>query len=163
MAPTCGRGTVAADRGLAYATRMSFRLTLAGFALCALGAVTGCGSVKQQQPPRIPDEDPGMADDAMDGGSDMAAPEKDTMEVAEGNTEMSAEEKKAMCCQQCVDGMSKDESGDPPGALNCAKLVEPACVLYFDKNPMTAGEAQKCVETDAEGGAEDAPEPDAEG
>ena len=139
---------------MAYATAMAFRTIFVGLALFA---VAGCGSVKQQQPPRIPDEDSGMGE-SMTDGSDMAAPEPDTVEVSDGKEEMSAEEQKAMCCQQCVEGMGKDESGDPPGALNCAKLVEPACVLYFDKNPMTAGEAQSCV--DASGG-DDEPAPDA--
>lgn len=101
-----------------------------------------------------------MTDDAMTDGGDIAAPEPETIERSEGETEMSEEEKKAMCCQQCVDGMSKDDSGDPPGALNCAKLVEPACVLYFDNSPMTAGEAQKCVE--ASGGDGDGAEAAAE-
>jgi len=126
-----------------------------------LSLIAGCGSVKQQQPPRIPDEDPGMGDEAMSGGSDIAAPEPDTVERSEGKEEMSEEEKKAMCCQQCVDGVSKDDSGDPPGALNCAKLVEPACVLYFDSSPMTGAEAQKCV--DASGGGEDEAAEGAEG
>lgn len=134
---------------------MSIRaLPLAASILSAI-VLAGCGgSVKQQRPPRITDEDADAA--AMSDGGDLADPEPETVERSEGQEEMSEEEKKAMCCQQCVDGMAKDESGDPPGALNCAKLVEPACVLYFDSNPMTAGEAQSCVEASGGGQEDDA-------
>ena len=86
------RRIVAADRGLSYATAMSIRTNFAALALCAaslgavsLGALAGCGSVKQQRPPRIPDEDPGMTDDMSDGG-DIAAPEPETVERSEGET-----------------------------------------------------------------------------
>lgn len=124
--------------------------------LALLLLVSSCSDVKQQQPPRIPDdamEEPSDSGD-MDGG------ESKTIEVSkdDGPKETPAQ-KRQKCCQQCVDGIEDDTSGDPPGAIPCTKLtskMEAGCVVWHDKNPMTGGEAQVC--------AEDAPaEPGEEG
>ncbi len=121
------------------------------------GWVGACGDVKQQQPPRVPD-DTGSAetgDDADDMGSDDAGtitPAADT-----GPKETEAERRKR-CCQLCVAGAAEDTSGDPPGALNCTKLAakDTGCVMYFDKNPTTGGEAETCAAEGGEGEGEDA-------
>jgi hypothetical protein len=105
--------------------------------------------VRQQRPPEIPDDDP--------SGSDMAPDEPSTVPAA-GPAEQEDEEPsvdtRTKCCQQCVEGVASDTSGDPPGALNCATFpnVDSSCVLFFDKTPMTGGEAQKCVAESAPAG-----------
>lgn len=117
-------------------------------------AIASCSGVKQKQPPRIPDDTDGAMTEGS--GSDMAATEPDTIEVAKDDGPRETEaEKRTKCCQQCVDGLADDKSGDPPGAIPCTKLttkMEARCVVWHDKNPMTGKEAQLCVE---EGGGEE--------
>lgn len=120
-------------------------------------ASMGCGDVKQQQPPRVPDE---TGSDGLGDGSDddMAAPEPGTLAPNEDDGPKETEaEKRQKCCQQCVDGLPDDKSGDPPGAIPCTKLttkMQAACVVYFDKNPTTGGEAQQCAAAAGEGEGE---------
>jgi hypothetical protein len=109
-------------------------------------AAMGCGKPKQAQPPRIPDEAP--------GSSDLAGPEPEAPIPVEGDKEAETDEqRKQKCYQQCVDGLADDKSGDPPGALSCTTLtskMEAGCIVWFDKNPTTAKEAQNGL-TPAEG------------
>lgn len=84
--------------------------------------------------------------------SDMAPEEAKTIEAADPvDPEVEAAETRTKCCQQCVDGVAADESGDPPGALNCAGFanLDAGCVVFFDKSPMTGKEAQACVDEGA--------------
>jgi hypothetical protein len=116
----------------------------------------GCGSPTQQKPPRIPDDtESAMTESAGDSG-DMDSGEEGSIEPAAATAEETPEQKRQKCCQECVDGLAKDESGDPPGAINCSTLVGPGCVLFLEKSPMTGGEAQKCIE--AAGSEAPAPE-----
>lgn len=103
-----------------------------------------CGA-KQQKKPDISDE---LMDE--ESAPDMAAEPTD-ITPDEGGEEV---DRRGECCQACVDAVAKDESGDPPGALNCQSLqgMSPACVVFFNETPMTGKEAQACVD---EGG--DAP------
>lgn len=117
---------------------------------------SGCGDVKQQQPPRVPDET--GSDGLGDGSDDMAAPEPGTLAPNEEDGPKETEaQKRQKCCQQCVDGLPDDKSGDPPGAIPCTKLttkMEAGCVVYFDKNPTTGGEAEKCAAAAGDGEGE---------
>jgi hypothetical protein len=113
-------------------------------ALCLVAAAfvaAACDSkVQQQRPPAIPEEDPTE--------DDMAPEEAKTIAAAEPvDPETEAADTRAKCCQQCVDGVGADTSGDPPGALNCAGFanLDAGCVVFFDKNPMTGKEAEACV------------------
>ena len=84
--------------------------------------------------------------------SDIAAEEPETIATAEAaDPEAEAAETRSKCCKQCVDGVAADESGDPPGALNCGSFanLDPGCVIFFEKNPMTGKEAQACTEEGA--------------
>ena len=131
-------------------------------AMATAGAVltAGCSDVKQQAPPRIPDEGEGSDDGLGSGsGSDMAPAESDTLAPAEDSgPEMTEEEQRIACCQQCVDGLADDKSGDPPGAIPCTKLttkMEARCVVHFDKVPTTGKEAQECAAAGEPEGPED--------
>jgi hypothetical protein len=115
-----------------------------GLVLAASFLVLGaCDTkVRQQRPPAIPDEDP------SESSSDIAPEESPTVPTADVvDEEQESTDPRTKCCRQCVDGIARDTSGDPPGALNCATMedIDSSCVLFFDKNPMTGGEAQKCL------------------
>ena len=124
---------------------------VAPFVLVAPLFFVGCGEVKQQKPPRIPDDgQSGLGAETTDG-SDMVAEEAGPLPVENAQEETEAERRKK-CCQQCVEGVAEDKSGDPPGALACKTLtskVQAGCVLYFDKSPMNGKEAQACIEESA--------------
>ena len=103
-------------------------------------SLVGCGGkVKQQQPPRIPDE----AESDMPSGSNDIVPSEP---VAEGPVEEPEEtvDERTKCCNECAEGYANSGSSDPAGAVNCTSMTTTSCVLWFEKNPMTAGEAQKC-------------------
>ena len=121
-------------------------------------ALPSCGGVKQKQPPRVADD--GTGEDLASDGGDMAAPESETIEVAENDgPKETPEQKRLKCCEQCVAGLPDDKSGDPPGAIPCTKLtskMEAGCVVWFDKNPTTGGEAQACMEEGASADGSDA-------
>jgi hypothetical protein len=121
-------------------------------------SAAGCGDVKQKQPPRVSDA---AANDGMgEGSGDMDGGDAETLDVAKDDgPKETKEEKRLKCSKQCVAGLEDDKSGDPPGAIPCTKLttkMDARCVVWFDKNPMTGGEAQTVVEEApaAEGGEE---------
>jgi len=110
----------------------------------SLGLVaTGCGKVKQKQPPRIPDD--------AASSSDLDDPDAEGSPVPVENPEPEID-RRAQCCQQCVDKLGENTSGDPPGAIPCKSLsVEPGCIVWFDGHPMNGKEAQACV-SESDGG-----------
>jgi hypothetical protein len=123
-------------------------------------STTSCADVKQKQPPRIGDD---ARNDGMgEGSGDMDGGDTETLDVSkdDGPKETKAE-KRLKCSKQCEAGIEDDTSGDPPGAIPCTKLttkMDARCVVWFDKHPMTGGEAQAVVEdapaADADGGEE---------
>jgi hypothetical protein len=117
---------------------------------CLFLGLVNCGEVKQQQPPRIPDEHTGRDSDIQEQEKDEGA---EPVEVKEET----AEDKKLACCKQCVQGMEKDRTGDAAEKIPCSDFtadLEERCRKYFVKSPMTAAEAKTCVAA-----RETAPEP----
>lgn len=127
---------------------------LAGTCATLLVLLAACGKMEQQKPPA--DASEGLEDASMDLGD--AAAEAKPAEPAETTEPEPEVDARTQCCEACVAGVDKDTSGDPPGALNCAMLdVGSACVLFFDKNPMTGKEAKACVAESEGGGGGAAP------
>ncbi len=104
----------------------------------------GCSpKVQQQRPPKIEEEDDGIA--AMGEGPDMAE-EPTAIEPAKAK-KVDPAQVKAGCCSECVKALANDRSGDDPTKIPCADLtsdVSEKCVKWFRDNPVVASEAAAC-------------------
>jgi hypothetical protein len=141
-------------------------LLAAGLVLGMMAAI-GCDTeVRQQRPPRIPDE--------SEADSDIQA-EPEPGPVPEVVKEPSAADKKLECCNQCLKGHDKDRTGDAAENIPCADFtadLDERCRKYFVASPISAAEAKICVaalgaepggeETPAEGAGGGAGAPEAE-
>lgn len=115
------------------------------FAFVALLVAAGCDNkVRQQQPPRIPDEDP--------ASSDMGELEKKEIDVDETKeVKETAEQKHSRCCGECAKALANDRSGDKPDKIPCADFtadLSEECLKHFRKKATMATEAKACAPVD---------------
>jgi hypothetical protein len=118
-----------------FDTDRSMRYALA--AILFVGSITlGCG-----KPPKQAE-----APDVMKGGDvDMAAEEVGAKPATAEELAAKEAKTKVDCCVNCLEGLSKDRSGDSPDKIPCADFtaqLNPLCLEFFRSHPIKASECK---------------------
>ena len=133
---------IASASGLRYRSTMhKLVVTFLVMVVVAFGCDT---KVKQQRPPRIPDDpNEGMGD------ADISEQPVDETVAPVEEKKTTPQQRRHRCCKQCQTGLEADKSGDAPDNIPCQDFtvhVKQVCLKWFHKNPMKASEAKACVD-----------------